>query len=72
MLGKWILGVMTVVILLAFLVPFCPDVLVSLGSASGGPDITVFLWIVNLGIVAAVLCIVLFLLYTIVDRSRKH
>lgn len=68
---RWILGVMAAVIVLAVIVPFCPDVLISLGGTTSEPDISAFSWVVNFGIFAAILCIVLFLLYTVIRRSRK-
>ena len=69
--AKWILGIMITVIILTALVPLCPELWITLGNYTGGEMSSVFLWFVNFGIVAAVLCIVLFLLYVLFKRSHK-
>lgn len=68
---KWILGLLITVVIMAALAPLCPELWISLGNYAGTELSSAFLRIVNFGIIAAVLCIVLFLLYVLVKRSRK-
>jgi len=70
MIAKWLLGIMIAVIIAAALVPLCPHVWASLSGFSVSST-SAFLWGVNAGITAAVLCIVLFLVYTAVKISKR-